>query len=34
MLLEIPAKIENREIDHGLVLLAFFFLWMKQGRIG
>ncbi len=31
---EIPAKIENREIDHGLVLLAFFFLWMKQGRIG
>jgi 8-oxo-dGTP pyrophosphatase MutT (NUDIX family) len=31
---EIPAKIENREIDHGMVLLAFFFLWMKQGRIG
>jgi len=31
---DIPAKIENREIDHGMVLLAFFFLWMKQGRIG
>jgi hypothetical protein len=30
---DIPAKIENREIDHGMVLLAFFFLWMKQGRI-
>ena len=27
---EIPARIENREIDHGMVLLAFFFLWMKQ----
>jgi ADP-ribose diphosphatase len=31
---EIPAKIENREIDHAMVLLAFFFLWMKQGQIG
>ena len=31
---EIPAKIESREIDHGMVLLAFFFLWMKQGQIG
>ena len=31
---EIPAKIENKEIDHGMVLLAFFFLWVKQGRIG
>jgi len=31
---EIPAKIENRKIDHGMVLLAFFFLWMKQGQIG
>jgi ADP-ribose pyrophosphatase len=30
----IPAKIESREIDHGMVLLAFFFLWMKQGQIG
>lgn len=29
---EIPAKIESREIDHGMVLLAFFFLWMKQGQ--
>jgi ADP-ribose pyrophosphatase len=29
---EIPAKIENKEIDHGMVLLAFFFLWMKQGQ--
>jgi ADP-ribose pyrophosphatase len=31
---EIPAKIENREIDHGMVLLAFFFLWIHQGLIG
>jgi ADP-ribose pyrophosphatase len=31
---EIPAKIENREIDHGMVLLAFFFLWRHQGMIG
>ena len=29
---EIPAKIENKEIDHGMVLLAFSFLWMKQGQ--
>jgi ADP-ribose pyrophosphatase len=29
---EIPAKIENKQIDHGMVLLAFFFLWMKQGQ--
>ena len=29
---EIPAKIESKEIDHGMVLLAFFFLWMKQGQ--
>ena len=29
---DIPAKIESKEIDHGMVLLAFFFLWMKQGR--
>jgi ADP-ribose pyrophosphatase len=28
---DIPAKIENREIDHGMVLLAFSFLWMKPG---
>jgi 8-oxo-dGTP pyrophosphatase MutT (NUDIX family) len=31
---EIPDKIENREIDHGMVLLAFFFFWMNQGQIG
>jgi 8-oxo-dGTP pyrophosphatase MutT (NUDIX family) len=31
---EIPAKIRNEEIDHGMVLLAFFFFWMKQGQIG
>ena len=31
---EIPAKIENREIDHAMVLLAFFFFWMKHERIG
>ena len=31
---EIPAKIEKKEIDHGMVLLAFFFFWMKQGLIG
>lgn len=29
---DIAAKIENREIDHGMVLLAFSFFWMKQGR--
>ena len=29
---QIPARIENKEIDHGMVLLAFFFLWMKQKR--
>ncbi len=31
---EISDKIENREIDHGMVLLAFFFFWMNQGQIG
>ncbi|MGD9413001.1 MAG: NUDIX hydrolase [Desulfobacterales bacterium] len=31
---EIPPKIKSSEIDHGMVLLAFFFFWMKQGRIG
>ena len=31
---EIPAKVRNEEIDHGMVLLAFFFFWMKQGRMG
>jgi ADP-ribose pyrophosphatase len=29
---QIPAKIENKEIDHGMVLLAFSFLWLKQGQ--
>ena len=29
---EIPAKIVKGEINHGMVLLAFFFLSMKQGR--
>ena len=29
---EIPAKIENKAIGHGMVLLAFFFLWTKQGQ--
>lgn len=28
---EIRAKIERKEIDHGMVLLAFFFLQLKQG---
>jgi len=27
---EIPARIANKEIDHGMVLLAFSFLWMRQ----
>jgi hypothetical protein len=31
---EIPLKIKNAEIDHGMVLLGFFFFWMKQGQIG
>jgi hypothetical protein len=31
---EITAKIRNEEIDHGMVLLAFFFFWMNQGQIG
>ena len=30
----IPAKIENKEIDHGMVLLAFFFYWKKKGQLG
>ena len=29
---DIPAKIESKEIDHGMVLLAFSFLWMKQRK--
>lgn len=31
---EIPNKIRNGQINHGMVLLAFFFLWLKQGQIG
>jgi ADP-ribose diphosphatase len=31
-LASIPARIENKEITHGMVLLAFFFYWMKKGR--
>ena len=31
---DIPAKIRNEEINHGMVLLAFFYFWMKQGRMG
>jgi 8-oxo-dGTP pyrophosphatase MutT (NUDIX family) len=30
----IPALIEKNEIDHGMVLLAFFYFWLKQGQIG
>lgn len=29
---EIQAKIESKEIDHGMVLQAFFFLWMNRGQ--
>ena len=31
-LTDIRAKIENKEIDHGMVLLAFFFLQMQKER--
>jgi ADP-ribose pyrophosphatase len=31
---EIPLKIKSAEINHGMVLLGFFFFWMKQGQIG
>ncbi|UCH21293.1 MAG: NUDIX hydrolase [Deltaproteobacteria bacterium] len=30
----IPALIEKKEIDHGMVLLAFFYFWLMQGQIG
>jgi 8-oxo-dGTP pyrophosphatase MutT (NUDIX family) len=30
----IPALINKKEINHGMVLLAFFFLWMIQGQMG
>ena len=29
---QIPARIANKEIDHGMVLLAFSFLGMRQKR--
>jgi ADP-ribose pyrophosphatase len=29
-LAQIPTRIANKEIDHGMVLLAFSFLWMRQ----
>jgi len=28
---EVPSKIEKKEINHGMVLLAFHTYWMKQG---
>jgi ADP-ribose pyrophosphatase len=30
---EISLKVKSAEIDHGMVLLAFYFFWMKQGQI-
>jgi len=33
-LLEFASKIRNEEINHGMVLLAFFYFWMKQGQMG
>ena len=30
----IPSKIENQDINHGMVLLAFFFFWKKKGLFG
>ena len=30
---QIQAKIENKEIDHGMVLLAFFFFQMSSGNV-
>jgi len=30
----IPAIIDKKEINHGMVLLAFFFFWIKQGQMG
>lgn len=31
---QIPLKIESNEINHGMVLTAFHYYWMKQKRIG
>lgn len=30
---DIPVKIMQGEIEHGMVLLNFFFFWMKQNRL-
>jgi 8-oxo-dGTP pyrophosphatase MutT (NUDIX family) len=30
---EIQARIGSKEIDHGMVLLAFYFFWMNRGNI-
>jgi 8-oxo-dGTP pyrophosphatase MutT (NUDIX family) len=30
----IPDLIKKKEISHGMVLLAFFFLWMNQDQVG
>jgi len=30
---EIPSMIEKKEIDHGMVLLAFNYYWMHTGRL-
>ena len=27
---DIPAMIEKKELNHGMVLLAFYYFWMKQ----
>ena len=27
---DIPVMIEKKEINHGMVLLAFYYFWMKQ----
>jgi 8-oxo-dGTP pyrophosphatase MutT (NUDIX family) len=30
---EVPSKIKKKEINHGMVLLAFHTYWMKQGVV-
>ena len=30
---EIHTSIEKKEIKHGMVLLGFFFYWMRQGGV-
>lgn len=32
--LDAGEDIENQEINHGMVLLAFFFFWKKKGLFG